>query len=255
VFPRLFEFGDFSVPTYGALVASAFLLGVWLTGRLAQRRGYDQQRIMDLAVYCVFAGMVGAKLLMYAFDWQYYLQNPGEILSLTTLRAAGVFQGGFLAALIFAVIYMSRNGLPFLQTADIFTPGLSIGHAVGRLGCFAAGCCYGVAADLPWAVTYSSPYVDGAPLGIPLHPSQLYEALGDLAIGALLWKLAGQQRAPGFLLGLYLTLYSLLRFAVELTRQHQQSLALGLSLTQWISLATLLFGLVLLLRKPAAKAA
>ena len=246
--PRLFTIGDFSLPSYGLLVALGFLVGLWITQRVARWHGISEEKVANLAVYCALMGLVGAKIAMFLFDWDYYAQNPNEIFTLSTLRAAGVFQGGFVLSLAFALLYMKREGLPRWRTLDLFAPGIAIGHAIGRVGCFAAGCCWGAPTGLPWAVTYHNPLADGAPLNTPVHPSQLYESAGNLVLFGLLYRVAMRRdSAPGSVFGLYLITYSLLRFAVEFTRVHLQALPFGLpfSLTQWISLGTLFLGVAL----------
>src|SRR5262245_18103801 len=106
MFPKLVEWGSFYLPTYGVLVAVALLVAIWFTGRLGQRVGLSSELITNLAVYCALAGMVGAKLLMFAFDWKFYAQDPSQIFTFSTLQAAGVYQGGLLLALITAFLYM-----------------------------------------------------------------------------------------------------------------------------------------------------
>jgi phosphatidylglycerol---prolipoprotein diacylglyceryl transferase len=249
--PKLISFGDFFIPAYGVLVALAFLAGMWSTTKLARRVGLDTQRIQDLVIYCAITGLVGAKLLMFIFDWQYYLKNPGEMFSLSTLRAAGVYQGGFLLAVIYSIYYMRQNKLPVLRTMDCFAPGIALGHAIGRLGCLAAGCCYGILCERPWAITFNNKDItefSNVPLGVPLHPTQLYEALGNLVIFGITYKLFDPQKAPGGLFALYLILYSFLRFVVEFYRRHDQAPLWGLPLshTQWISLLTMLGGVWLM---------
>lgn len=253
--PKLINLGDFFLPTYGVMVALAFLAGLWVTVRLGRRSGLDPQKIQDLVVYCAITGLVGAKLLMFVFDWPYYAKNPAEMFSLSTLRAAGVYQGGFVLAVVFAIYYLRRNGMPVLQTMDAFAPGISLGHAIGRLGCFAAGCCYGILCNRPWAVVYRNAEVkdfSNVPLNVPLHPTQIYEAVGDLAIFGVLYRFHDPAKRPGGLFALYLVLYSILRFGVEFLRFHDQAPLGGLPLshTQWISLGTLAVGLVMLWRKP-----
>ncbi|MEO8029103.1 MAG: prolipoprotein diacylglyceryl transferase family protein, partial [Bryobacteraceae bacterium] len=127
--PKLISFGSFYIPTYGLLVAIAFLVGLYVTQKCAVKIGLDPEKIANLAVYCALFGLLGAKIFMILFDWPQFAANPKEIFSLSTLQAAGVFQGGLILALVFAVVYMHRNGLPFLRTADAFAPGLTIGHA------------------------------------------------------------------------------------------------------------------------------
>ena len=257
MFPRLIQIGDFYLPTYGVLLALAFLSALWLAGRLGKRVGLETDRVTDVGLIAALAGIAGAKLTMYLFDWDYFSQRPNEMLSLTTLQAAGVFQGGLILALLAAVWYIRRKRMPLLTTFDVFAAPLALGHAVGRFGCFAAGCCWGSECTLPWAVTFRDPFANerfGTPLNVPLHPSQLYEAGAELAIfGLLMWMFRRAHR-EGALLGWYLVLYSVVRFLVEFVRYHDQPLQAGLSLTQWISLALLPAGLWLLRRGSAVRA-
>src|SRR6202790_2089002 len=156
MFPKLISIGKFFIPTYGTLVALAFLFALWVTVRLARKAKLPPEPVTNLAIYCALAGLAGAKLFMILFDFKQYWADPGSLFSLSTLQAAGVYQGGFLVALLTAIVYMRRNHLPALQTSDIFAPGIALGQAIGRLGCFAAGCCWGTECDRPWAVTFRS---------------------------------------------------------------------------------------------------
>jgi len=250
--PKLFSIGTFYLPTYGLLVALGFLAGLTVAVKLAKRSGLNPELVTNLAVYCALAGLLGAKILMIVFDWHYFMTDPAQIFSRSTLQAAGVFQGGLVLAFATAVLYIQRSGLPPLVTLDVFAPGIAIGHAIGRIGCFAAGCCWGTETRLPWAVTFHNPDANaltGVPLEIPLHPSQLYEMLTEFAVFALLYILFTRPHAPGKIMGLYLVLSSVARFGIEFTRYHEQGLHLGLSLTQWISLGFALAGAGLLLRR------
>ena len=252
--PKLFSIGAFSLPTYGVLVAVAFLAALWLVGRLARREGLDRDTVINLGVYCALAGIVGAKVLMIALD-PGYRARPAEIFSLATLQSAGIFYGGLIAALAMAYWYMRRVHLPVLRTADLFAPGVALGHGIGRLGCFAAGCCWGRATHLPWAVTFNNPDASnvGVPLGVPLHPTQIYESLAEFLITVILYRLASRAHKPGSVIGLYLVLYGAVRLGVEFFRAHDESNPLGLSLSleQWISLALAMGGLYLVLgRRP-----
>jgi phosphatidylglycerol:prolipoprotein diacylglycerol transferase len=207
--PKLIEINSFFLPTYGVIVAIAFLAAIAITTRLARRVGLSPEKITNLAIYCAIAGMVGAKLFMFLFDWKLYAADPSQLFTLSTLQAAGVYQGGFLIAVLTAVLYARRNALPGFLTLDVFAPGVALGHAIGRLGCFAAGCCWGAECDRPWAVTFRNPQANeltGVPLGIPLHPTQLYESAAELVIfGFLLWYF---RRIPreGSVIGCYLVL-------------------------------------------------
>lgn len=248
--PKLISIGSFYLPTYGVLVALGFLAGLAVTVRLAKRSGLDSEKVTNLAVYCALAGLLGAKLLMIVFDWREI-----KIFTLSTLQAAGVFQGGLALAFLTAFFYIRHARLPWLRTLDAFAPGLALGHAIGRIGCLAAGCCWGKECHLPWAVTFRNPEANamtGVPLETPLHPSQIYETLTETALFAFLYWRFGRAHAPGKIMGLYLVLSSAARFGIEFTRYHEQGLYSGLSLTQWIAIGVALGGALLLVRDRAA---
>lgn len=243
------------MPTYGLLVALGFLAGLYLVGRLSRRAGLDSDQMTSLAVYVALAAIVGAKLFMILSNFDYYFERPSRIFSLSSLQAGGVFYGGLLAALATAIWYARRTGLPPLETADVFAPAVAIGHSIGRLGCFAAGCCWGQPSSLPWAVAFTDPVAHetvGVPLNIHLHPTQLYEAAGTLAIGLLLLKLFRAPHRPGAILGWYLLLYSAFRFGVEFLRAGAERVfPFGgpLSTTQWVALLLVAAGIGLLSRQ------
>ena len=258
MYPKLFQIGDFFLPSYGLLVALGFLSALWIAGRLARRSGLDPDTVTNLGVYCALSGLAGAKLLMIVFDWEHYGRNPGQIFSFSTLQAGGVFHGGLIVALVVAFIYMRQKRLPGLKTADVFAPGIALGHAIGRIGCFAAGCCWGTQCDRAWAVTFSNPEASrlvGVPLGVALHPTQLYEAAAEGLIFLVLMRRFGEQRRDGAVIGLYLVLYSVARFLVEFVRHHDQALPFGgpLSVQQWLAVGILLVGGWLLYRPPAPR--
>jgi phosphatidylglycerol:prolipoprotein diacylglycerol transferase len=249
VFPKLISIGNFFIPTYGTLVAIGFLAALWIVTRLAKRAKLSSERVTNLAIYCALAGLAGAKLFMILFDFNAYWNDPGSLFSLSILQAAGVYQGGFVVAFGVALLYMRRQHLPILATCDVFAPGIALGQAIGRIGCFSAGCCWGMATHAPWAVTFHNPQaaeLTGVPLGIPLHPTQLYESAADALIFLFLYLQIAKAHTSGTILGWYLTLYSAARFVIEFYRFHEQGLHLGLSYTQWISLAILGAGVTLL---------
>jgi len=250
MFPKLFHvplFGGFDLHTYGVLVALAFLVALWLTGRLAQRAGLNAEQVTNLGFYCALSALVGAKIMIFLVDVPYYARHPLEFFSLSTLQAGGVFYGGLIAALAVAWWYLRRTGLPPLETADVFAPAIALGHGIGRLGCFSAGCCWGTECHLPWAVTFTNPAAQdlvGVPLNRPLHPTQLYEALAEFVIFAILYRRIRQPHRKGAIISLYLMLYSAARFVVEFFRFHEQGNLWGgpLDTSQWISLALFAMG-------------
>jgi phosphatidylglycerol:prolipoprotein diacylglycerol transferase len=253
--PKLISIGSFFIPTYGVLVATGFLVALWITVRLAKRAHLPSEEVTNLAIYCALAGLAGAKLFMILFDFRDYWNNPRSLFTMATLQAAGVYQGGLLLALVTAIYYMRKTHLPALETFDVFAPGIAVGHAIGRIGCFAAGCCWGRECNLPWAVTFTKPAANelvGVPLNRPLHPTQLYESFAEAIIFAYLYWRIQKAHAPGQIFGQYLVLYSTARFLVEFFRVHEQATHLGLSLTQWISLGTLAAGIWLIAVKRRA---
>ena len=252
VFHGSWTFPAFNVADSAISVGGAMLVLEMLWPRSRPQApltaGLSGEKITNLAVYCAMAGILGAKLFMILFDWPEYLRNPRQILTMETLQAAGVFHGGFIVALLFATFYIRRQQLPVLKTMDVFAPGIAIGQSIGRLGCFAAGCCWGKACDLPWGVRVRSNFASPVPLDQTLHPVQLYESAADLLLFLFLYRHFARTDKPGQVIGLYLVLYSTIRFVIEFFREHEQALVGPFSLTQWIALALLLLGLVLLLR-------
>jgi phosphatidylglycerol:prolipoprotein diacylglycerol transferase len=244
MYPEVFHLSF--LHTYGILVALGFLAGLWVATRLARQAGLNTEAVFNLGFYSALAAMLGAKIMMILVDLPYYTQNPGEIFSLATLQAGGVFYGGLLAALAVAAWYMRKTQLPALLTADVFAPGIALGHAIGRLGCFAAGCCYGVECRLPWAVKFTDPasQVPRGLLGVPLHPTELYESFAEFLIfGILYWRIH-KAHSPGMIISLYLMLYSTARFIVEFFRVHEQGNLWGgpLDTSQWLSILLFLAG-------------
>lgn len=237
--PLLFEIGSLPVYSYGVLLATAYLTGLWLAVHRARTRGLNGDRVMDLGIWIIASALVGAKLLLLVVDFDFYSRNPAELLGV--FRSGGVFYGGLIAAVAVAFWYMRRAKLPLWQTTDAFAPGIALGHVVGRLGCLMAGCCYGKPTSLPWAVTFTDPLAAenvGTPLDIALHPTQLYEAGAELAILVLL--LATERRGrpfPGRTFWLYILLYAISRFVIEIYRGDPRGFVGVLSTSQAISVA------------------
>jgi phosphatidylglycerol---prolipoprotein diacylglyceryl transferase len=211
--------GPFTLHTYGVLLAVAFLVGLWVASRQAKREGLDAGRVTDMAVWVLIAGLVGAKLLLVAVDWRYFGRNPREILSI--FQSGGVFYGGLLGGAAVAWWYARRHRLPGWRTADVLALGVVVGQAIGRLGCFCAGCCYGKTTQLPWGVTFTDVYAAravGTPMDVPLHPSQIYESLGAFLIFLFLLWLAPRKRFHGQVVLAYVAAYSAMRFGLEFLR-------------------------------------
>jgi len=244
MYPRLFElpwsipyFGPITVYTYGVLLAAAYLLGLKLAMVRASKRGLNDAKVLDLGIYIIIAALVGAKLLLLVVDFDQF-KNPRELLNLA--RLGGVFYGGLILAVAVAFWYIQRHRMPFWTTCDVFAPGIAIGHVTGRLGCLAAGCCYGKPTTVPWAITFTNPLAAanvGTPLGIPLHPTQLYEAGAALIIVVLL--LAAEKRwrpFAGRTFWTYMFLYAVSRYIIEMYRGDPRGTVFGIfSTSQFIS--------------------
>lgn len=258
--PLLFEVGRFPVYTYGVLLATAYLTGLWLAVHRARQRGLNGDRVMDLGIWIIASALIGAKLLLLAVDFKYYSQNPAELLAV--FRSGGVFYGGLIAAVAVAFWYMRRARLPLWATTDAFAPGIALGHVIGRLGCVMAGCCYGRPTDAGWAITFTSTLAAenvGTPLGVPLHPTQLYEAGAELIILALLLATERKGRAyPGRTFWLYMLMYAISRFIIEFYRGDPRGTVGMFSTSQFISLLLVPLAAYMLFRlargKPAAAA-
>jgi phosphatidylglycerol:prolipoprotein diacylglycerol transferase len=248
--PILFQIGDWPVYSYGVLLAAAYLVALQLAVVRARHRGLDGTKVMDLGIYLIIAALVGAKLMLVVVDFEYFRNQPRELLSL--VRAGGVFYGGLLAALGVAIVLVRRYQLRLWTTADLFAPGIALGHVVGRLGCLMAGCCYGTPTTMPWAITFTNPLAAsnvGTPLGIPLHPTQLYDAGAELLILVIL--LVTERRGKTFegrTFWLYMLLYGISRLVVEFYRGDDRGMVMGISTSQFVSLLVVPLALVMLVR-------
>ena len=238
MYPELFSVGPITIYTYGVLLAASYLLGLQFARVRGRRWGLDPNRVLDLGIYIIIAALVGAKLLLLVTDFGQFRASAADLLSFA--RSAGVFYGGLIAAIAVAFWYIHRHRMPFWTTCDAFAPAIALGHVTGRLGCFAAGCCYGKPTSVPWAVVFTNPAAAanvGTPLGIPLHPTQLYESGAELLI--LIVLLATERRGrpfPGRTFWLYMILYAISRYIIEFYRGDPRGVIFGVSTSQFISL-------------------
>jgi phosphatidylglycerol:prolipoprotein diacylglycerol transferase len=230
------------------LLAASYLLGLRLAMSRAKRWGLDANRVLDLGIYIIIAALVGAKLLLLVVDRDQFLKNPMELLSLA--RSGGVFYGGLILAVGVAFWYIARHRMPFWTTCDVFAPGIALGHVTGRLGCLAAGCCFGRPTDLPWGITFKNPLAAslvGTPLNIRLHPTQLYEAGAELLILVLLLTTEKRGRPfAGRTFWAYMLLYAISRYIIEFYRGDPRGSLFGMSTSQLISLVLVPLSLAML---------
>ena len=294
MFPILFRIplpgiGPVTIHTYGVLLVAAFLVAITVARRLARREEIDTDRIVDLGVYAILGGLVGAKLLLLVVDRDFYSRqfanimadgggNVGAALSglgsagafigtlvemaLSLLQASGVFYGGLIAGVLVALWYMRRTGMPVWRSADVAAPAIAVAHAFGRVGCFAAGCCYGIPTELPWGVTFTDSYsgtLVGVPLNIALHPTQLYSVAGNLSIFAFLLWFYPRKQFDGQVFWVYALTYGVFRFVVEFWRGDPRGAIFGgtLSTSQFVAIlmVTVALGMLARLRMNKADAA
>lgn len=218
MFPIALRLGDLTITWYGVLVAAGFLLAVRWARVHARRNGLSGEMVERLSFWIIVSAVVGSRLLYVLTDLPTYLASPAQIFD---PREGGlVFLGGLAGALVCAVVFLRRKRLSFWRYADVMLPTVALGHAFGRLGCFGVGCCYGKPApDLPWAVTFPvSTWEQIAPVGVPLHPVQLYAVGLNAALFVSLTLAYRWRRFDGQMALLYLGTYSLGRILLELVR-------------------------------------
>jgi phosphatidylglycerol:prolipoprotein diacylglycerol transferase len=246
MYPVLFRFGPLTIHTYGFLIATAFLVALWLAVKEAGKRGVPYEKIVDQAFYTLVAGLVGSRAFYVATNWSYYAANPLDIVKIW--QGGLVFYGGVLLALPVSVWFARKAALPLWDAFDLWAPSIALGHAIGRLGCFCAGCCYGKPAGaLPWAVVFNDPG-SLAVKGVPLHPAQLYESIGEALNFLILITLRRRQSFRGQLFWVYILNYSIVRSVVEAFRGDEVRgfIGGGVSISQGISIAMLLSALLML---------
>lgn len=255
MYPVLFKIGPLTVHTYGLLLAIAFLSAIGLAVRRAKREGLDSQKIFDLCFYLVLGAIIGSRILFVVLNYRFYLDNPLQILKLW--EGGLVYYGGMLGTLVVGIWYMRRHKLPLWKLADIMAPSVALGQAIGRLGCFMAGCCYGRQTDVAWAVTFSNINCL-APIGIPLHPAQLYSSALALVVFLLLLLIYRYRKFMGQVFWSYVVLYSINRFILEFWRSDERGFinlfTYTLSTSQLISCLAFIGGITMLLvlKKPGA---
>ena len=247
-----FNIGGFAIYWYGLLAAAGFGVGLWTASRrVAGHRDLPREVVADLGPWLIVGGLVGARLWFVISYWEDDFAGK-PLWEIFNIRGGGlVFYGGLVGAALAAGLFARLRRLPLWELADVLAPGIALGHACGRVGCFVNGCCYGATTRLPWGV----PLPD-APVGqvVLVHPTQLYEAFLLLALcAALTWQYR-QKRFAGHTFALYLVAYAVLRFALEFLRgDYGAFTVVGLKPGQAFSVLTLAAGVSLYLsqRPPA----
>jgi phosphatidylglycerol---prolipoprotein diacylglyceryl transferase len=246
--PILFHSGSITIYTYGVLVASGVVLGLLYARHQALRAGLDPEKTWNMGIYAVLLALFLAKLWLVFSDWDYYIAHPRDILSIATFQSGGTFYGGVIGAILTIVVYSLVQKMALISVLDTYAAAVPLGHAIGRMGCFFAGCCYGKPTTLPWGIEFknlSAAQIVGTPLGIHLHPTQLYEAGAEFVNFAILVWLGARQRFKGELLGTYFLLYGVERGTIEFFRGDPGRTMLfhdTISLMQIVSIGLILTG-------------
>src|SRR5688500_11985220 len=231
MYPELFRIGDLPIPSYGLWLAVGMLLALFVASRLAANDGLPRERIYDLGLWTLVGGLLGSKILMF------FVEDSVQIFSLDFLRSGGVYYGGLIGGFLTVVFLIRFYKLPFWKVADALAPGLALGQAFGRQGCFAAGCCWGKPTDLWWGVHFGESGHDytGVPMYGPdgselfLHPTQLIESFTMLVVFGLLVWLHRRKKFDGQVLIAYGIIYSIFRFAIEFIRDDPRGDLFGLT--------------------------
>ncbi|MEK7813719.1 MAG: prolipoprotein diacylglyceryl transferase [Candidatus Desantisbacteria bacterium] len=240
--PILFSIGHLTIYSYGVMFATAFVVGIYLAQKKAACFGIEsgekgEKKIIDLGVYILIAAIVGARFFYVISNLDWYIKHPIEIVF---SRTGFVFYGGFILAVITGIWYLRRHKLPALKIADIFAPSVAIGEAIGRIGCFLHGCCYGKPTSLPWHIHFPEGSLAG---NVDVHPTQLYLSISNIIIFIILTTIK-----PGFdgkICSLYLILHALFRFVIEYWRGDSAAVFLKFTGAQLISVFMVICGVVL----------
>lgn len=224
---------------YGLAIGIGVVCAVFMADFRAKKRGMNADAVFTIALLALVFGFIGAKILYGVTDLHNILKDP-----LLLLTGNGfVIYGGIIGGIAAAIIYCRIKKYSFLQYFDLMAPSVTLAQGFGRIGCFLAGCCYGRETSLPWGIVFRSSLY--APNGVRLIPTQLIMSAGDFLITAVLLLYARKSRKAGRCGGLYLILYSVGRFLVEFLRGDYRGGVGPLSTSQFISIFTLVLGLLL----------
>ena len=233
MYPVLFRVGSFEVTSFGMMVAVAALVGLWLFRRELQRSSLPRDAT-DAGIVGVIGGLLGAKLL-----WTIEHAGQGPVTELLFSRGGLSWYGGLIGGVGAGLGYMAIKRWSMIPILSAATPALAFGHLIGRIGCFLVGDDYGTPSNVPWAVAFPEGL---PPTTVPVHPTQLYEAIGLGLLGWLLlrWRRTGV--TDSIVLGRYLVGAGSLRFLIEFIRVNER-IAFGLSVAHFVSLAAVVLGI------------
>lgn len=233
--PILLKLGSITLYSYGFFVALGFFSAILVSRAFAKKNDIDPQIMTDLVFTILVSALIGARLMYVIINFGYY---KNDLIAIFKLWDGGlVFYGGFITSVIGSSIFIKIKKLKLWATADIIAPSIALGHAIGRIGCFFAGCCYGEETSVSWAIRFSDP--DSlAPLGVFLHPTQLYSVFSNLSIFLILLLIYKFKKFHGQVFFSYLLIYSIFRSYIETLRGDFRGDFFGfpISVSQGISL-------------------
>ena len=241
--PILFKIGSFEMASYGLMTALGYAAAAWyLLGKL-KKINLDKDTFWNLIFIAFVGALAGSKLLYIIVSWPLLGDTLAQKLTniVQNFRYGFVFFGGMIVSVASLIIYMKKKRLPLLPTADFLIVGLPLGHALGRVGCFLAGCCYGKPTNSAFGVVFTNPHTLVPPelRGIHLHPTQLYEAFGNILLFICLHYAYKKNHKPGSILLQYITGYAAMRFVIEFFRgDFRGAYILGLSPSQALAVCT-----------------
>ena len=247
MYPILFQFGSLTIYAYGFFIvlgfATAIVLALLKTRRSKVKISFEN--VVDLFFYTVLSALIGSRILFVLLNFDLYRQHPLQIFKLW--EGGLVFYGGLMLAAAVAFGYMRWQRLPVWKLADLISPLIALGLSFGRVGCFLAGCCYGKETSLPWAVVFKNPE-SLARLNVPLHPTQLYDAANGLVLFFFLSWMEKRKTFDGQIFWLFLFLYSVTRFFIEIFRGDPRGFLLGdlLSTSQGVGILLAIFSIFML---------
>ena len=248
MFPRIMTIYSIPIYSYGTAIAIGLISYILLLHRDKRVGQYINHESVDTILFTVIiASAIGGKLLDSINALLEY-----NVITWTHMYTA-ILSGGFsilgsvIAGFISGIYQAYRLQLPIIKTADLFTLYLPIVHAFGRLGCFLAGCCYGNVTNCPVHIVYTN--LDSyAPLGIPLHPVQLYAVAWHMISFIILYSMYRYiQASSGIIVGSYICSFALARGILELLRADYTPTVYGLSSAQWITCFLVCIGLLIII--------
>lgn len=242
---ELFKIGSISIPGYGFMVGIGFIIALFVGEFRAKRKGLNEEAVIDIAVIAAIMGFLGAKILYIIVDFKTFIQAPLDFLG----SSGFVIYGGIISGILCNMLYCKVKKLDFLTYFDLIMPEISIAQGFGRIGCFLAGCCYGKETDSAFSVVF--PANSQAPAGVALIPVQIYSAIGNFILAAVLIVFAdilfekSKKSLSGDIASMYMVLYGIGRFIIEFFRNDYRGVIGFLSTSQFISIFIVAIGIAL----------